>query len=95
MELLAALVRLRPARLTNSVIEALNWKEVKCYYWSDSTTVLAWISREESWSVFARNRVQEIRKLTSPLAWNHIDGELNHTNMPSRGCTATQLMSLR
>ncbi|GBN96940.1 hypothetical protein AVEN_232745-1 [Araneus ventricosus] len=38
MELLAALVG---ARLTNSVIEALNWKEVKCYYWSDSTTVLA------------------------------------------------------
>ncbi|GBN50017.1 hypothetical protein AVEN_95574-1 [Araneus ventricosus] len=39
MELLAALVG---TRLTNSVIEALNWKEVKCYYWSDSTTVLAW-----------------------------------------------------
>ncbi|GBN63846.1 hypothetical protein AVEN_189515-1 [Araneus ventricosus] len=37
MELLAALVG---ARLTNSVIEALTWKEVKCYYWSDSTTVL-------------------------------------------------------
>ncbi|GBN28942.1 hypothetical protein AVEN_153311-1 [Araneus ventricosus] len=54
MELLAALVG---ARLTNSVIEALNWKEVKCYYWSDSTTVLAWISREENWSVFVRNRV--------------------------------------
>ncbi|GBM79098.1 hypothetical protein AVEN_177414-1 [Araneus ventricosus] len=38
MELLAALVG---ARLTNPVIEALNSKEVKCYYWSDSTTVLA------------------------------------------------------
>ncbi|GBM20229.1 hypothetical protein AVEN_216650-1 [Araneus ventricosus] len=45
MELLAALVG---ARLTNSIIEALNWKEVQCYYWNDSTTVLAWISREEN-----------------------------------------------
>ncbi|GBM28859.1 hypothetical protein AVEN_146999-1 [Araneus ventricosus] len=92
MELLAALVG---ARLTNSVIEALNWKEVKCYYWSDSTTVLAWISREENWSVFVRNRVQEIRKQTSPLAWNHVVGELNPANLSSRGYTATQLMSLR
>ncbi|GBM61401.1 hypothetical protein AVEN_70763-1 [Araneus ventricosus] len=92
MELLAALVG---ARLTNSVIEVLNWKEVKCYYWSDSTTVLAWISREENWSVFVRNRVQEIRKLSSPLAWNHAVGELNPADFPSRGCAATQLLSLR
>ncbi|GBL76206.1 hypothetical protein AVEN_234478-1 [Araneus ventricosus] len=92
MELLAALVG---ARLTNSVTEALNWKEVKCYYWSDSTTVLAWISKEENWSVFVRNRVQEIRKLTSHLAWNHVVGELNPADLPSSGCTATQLMTRR
>ncbi|GBM83168.1 hypothetical protein AVEN_43666-1 [Araneus ventricosus] len=91
MELLAALVG---ARLTKSVIEALNWKEVKCYYWSDSTTVLAWISREENWSVFVRNRVQEIRKLTSPLACNYVVGELNPADFLSIGCPATQLMSL-
>ncbi|GBO13858.1 hypothetical protein AVEN_267483-1 [Araneus ventricosus] len=57
MELLAALVG---TRLTNSVIEALNWKEVKCYYWSDSTTVLAWISREENWFVDERGRCSTI-----------------------------------
>ncbi|GBM78423.1 hypothetical protein AVEN_2951-1 [Araneus ventricosus] len=92
MALLTALIG---ARLINSVIEALNRKEVKCYYWSDSTSVLAWISKDENWSVFVRNRVQEIRKLTSPLAWNHVVVELNPADLLSRGCTATQLMSLR
>ncbi|GBO23759.1 hypothetical protein AVEN_169343-1 [Araneus ventricosus] len=92
MELLSTLVG---ARQKNSIIEALNWKKVKCYYWSDSTTVLAWISRKENWSVFVRNRVQEIRKQTSTLSWNHVVGELNPTDFPPRGSTTTQLMTLR
>ncbi|GFW48672.1 integrase catalytic domain-containing protein [Trichonephila clavipes] len=49
MELLAAVIG---ARLPNSVVEYLGWRNVTTYYWSDSTTVLAWILREENWSVF-------------------------------------------
>ncbi|XP_055926996.1 uncharacterized protein LOC129958499 [Argiope bruennichi] len=63
MELFAAVIG---ARLANLVVEALGWKNVTIYYWSDSTTVLAWILREENWSVFVRNRVQEIRELSNP-----------------------------
>ncbi|GFV11462.1 integrase catalytic domain-containing protein [Trichonephila clavipes] len=44
MELLAAVIG---AKLTNSV-EALGCRNVTTYYWSDSTTVLAWILREEN-----------------------------------------------
>ncbi|GFU79616.1 integrase catalytic domain-containing protein [Trichonephila clavipes] len=57
MQFLAAVIG---ARLTNSVIKALDWRNVKMYYWSDSPTVLAWILKAENWSVFLRNRVQEV-----------------------------------
>ncbi|GBM34234.1 hypothetical protein AVEN_17121-1 [Araneus ventricosus] len=48
LELLAALVG---ARLAKSIVDALGWTTVKCFYWSDSTTVLTWITKEENWSV--------------------------------------------
>ncbi|GFV44450.1 uncharacterized protein TNCV_4737041 [Trichonephila clavipes] len=73
-ELLATLIR---ESLTNSAVEALNQKEVKSYYWIDSTTVPGWIRREENWSVFVRCRIQEIRKLTSFSSGSHTAGELN------------------
>ncbi|XP_055936883.1 uncharacterized protein LOC129966480 [Argiope bruennichi] len=92
MELLAAVIG---ARLANSVVEAFGWENVTIYYWSDSTTVLAWILREENWSVFVRNRVQEIRKLSNPTSWRHIPGDKNPADLPSRGCKAKHLVSLR
>ncbi|GBN96748.1 hypothetical protein AVEN_12200-1 [Araneus ventricosus] len=61
LELLAATVG---ARLCRSVLRQLQWDNIKQHYWTDSTTVLGWIQREELWSVSTNNRVQEIRKLT-------------------------------
>jgi hypothetical protein len=57
LELLAASTG---ARLVQFAVEALRWKQVPVLCWSDSTTVLAWILRDEQWSVFVKNRVTEI-----------------------------------
>lgn len=57
------------------------------YFWRDSKIVLVWISREESWSIFVRNRVQEMRNLSDPSLSKHIPGEINAADLPSRGKT--------
>lgn len=52
LELMAALIGVR---LTNSVAEFLTRKISKITFWSDSTTVLAWIKRDIQWSTFVYN----------------------------------------
>ncbi|GBN34647.1 hypothetical protein AVEN_97132-1 [Araneus ventricosus] len=89
-ELLAATVG---ARLCKSVLRALQWDNVKQHYWTDSITVLGWSQREELWSVFVNNRVQEIRKMTDPTFLKNLPGAQNPADVPSRGCSAHQLFS--
>ena len=74
LELLAATIG---ARLTSSILEALSLKNLTIYYWSDSSTVISWIHRENNWSVFVENRVKEIKKLTDFEQWRHIPEHLN------------------
>lgn len=55
LELLAALIG---SRLTHKIIEALEFENVPTYFWSDSSTVLAWIHRDLQWGTFVHNRVK-------------------------------------
>ncbi|XP_037047435.1 uncharacterized protein LOC119082120 [Bradysia coprophila] len=79
------------ARLGNSVLKALD-KNIQCFYWSDSTTVLAWIKRNDEWGTFVGNRVREMLKLTEVSQWNYVPGKINPADLPSRGCSQKQLL---
>lgn len=87
LELLAAVIG---TRLAKAVQKGLG-VDIKSTYWTDSSTVLAWIRRNESWNTFVHNRVQEIRDGTSTNEWRHVPGVLNPADLPSRGCSPKQL----
>ncbi|UYV60794.1 hypothetical protein LAZ67_1002359 [Cordylochernes scorpioides] len=89
LELLACLIG---SRLLSTVKRSLNITDIKEFYWTDSTAVLAWIKREEIWNTFVGNRIREIRELTLPNNWRHIQGTRNPADLPSRGCSPSQLL---
>ncbi|XP_024883586.1 uncharacterized protein LOC112462186 [Temnothorax curvispinosus] len=91
LELLAALIGVR---LWFSKKNALDC-EGDVFFWSDSTTVLAWIQRNKPWNIFVANRVKEIRRLTNPSQWHHVPGIINPADLLSRGCKAKQLIESR
>ena len=92
MELLACVVG---ARLTNFVKDALNLNGIVSFLWSDSTTALAWIKGNNEWGTFIGNRVKEICTLTKPEDWRHVPGVNNPADLPSRGCSPSQLFESR
>lgn len=65
------------------------------YYWTDSTTVLAWIQRNDEWGTFVGNRVREIIKLTDIKQWFHVAGTKNTADLPSGGCSPKELLQSR
>ncbi|XP_056647487.1 uncharacterized protein LOC130452213 [Diorhabda sublineata] len=53
LELLAATIG---ARMASSIVKEIG--DVECHFWSDSSTALCWIKKEEPWGVFVFNRVK-------------------------------------
>ncbi|XP_035214415.1 uncharacterized protein LOC118188155 [Stegodyphus dumicola] len=79
------------ARLAKTILSDLKLKNCRTVFWSDSSTALGWIRRDQAWGTFVHNRVQEIRSLTRISDWRHVPGSLNPADLPSRGCTIEQL----
>ena len=59
--------------------------------WSDSSTVLAWLSSEKKLPVFVANRVAEILDTTTINSWRHVKGDINPANLATRGLTINQI----
>jgi hypothetical protein len=92
LELLAASIG---CRLHASTVRDLKLEHVKTTFWTDASTVLAWVLRQEPWNVFIMNRVKEIRTLSKECEWRHVPGSMNPADLPSRGCTAKKLIECR
>ncbi|XP_023310053.1 uncharacterized protein LOC108904648 [Anoplophora glabripennis] len=88
LELMAAIIAVRLYTMCRKNLNS----ELESFFWSDSTTVLSWIRRPEEWSTFVWNRVKEIRTASSDKNWHHVPGTLNPADLPSRGCSAKQLL---
>ncbi|UYV72138.1 hypothetical protein LAZ67_9001944 [Cordylochernes scorpioides] len=83
LELLACLIG---ARLLVHVLENLEESPEKIHCWTDSSPALYWIQQQqENWAQFVSNRVKEITTLTKSEDWNHVAGEHNPADLPSRG----------
>ena len=84
------------AKLASYVLKAV--KPVVCVdrvcLWTDSTIVLAWISKPSyHWKMFVKNRVQEIHDTFPANVWRHCPGMQNPADMHSRGMKLNDLLN--
>lgn len=72
------------ARYSNYILSAISMANLPIRYYSDSMDVLGWM-KGYSKDVFVRNRIQQIRELTSSENWSHVSTHSNAADLPSRG----------
>lgn len=88
LEMMAATIGVR---LAHATVKSLTREIPQTTFWSDSSTVLAWIRRDIQWGTFVHNRIEEIRTLLKTEEWKHVPGDLNPVDLPSRGYSVAQL----
>lgn len=80
------------ARLAKATMESLTRQINEVTYWTDSSTVLAWIDRDIQWGSYVINRVKEIRAFSAKENWRYVPSEFYPADLPSRGCTPLKLL---
>lgn len=64
----------------------LKLQSVESTFWSDSTTVLSYITNTtRRFKTYVANRVSSIQSLSAPTNWRHISSKLNPADAASRG----------
>ena len=79
-------------KLTKFVVESLGMAVSEVAFWTDSTTVLAWIhSQNCKFPVFVANRVGEILEGSRRDQWRHVPRRLNPVDCGTRGLAVEEL----
>nr|XP_039272262.1 uncharacterized protein LOC120346563 [Styela clava] len=73
-------------KLSRFVLKELEYKVNNVYYWTDSTSVLQYLSNTSArYHVFVANRVAQIHNSSSINQWRHVDTKNNPADVASRG----------
>ena len=92
LELLAATVGVKLFQIVSTAFENARMKWDRVFAYSDSTTVLAWLSRNSrSWVTFVSNRVSAILEVIQRSDWYHVKTQDNPADLASRGCHPGEL----
>ncbi|CAB4017958.1 Hypothetical predicted protein, partial [Paramuricea clavata] len=63
------------------------------FYWTDSTTVLKYLTNDKArYKTFVANRVQTIRDTTATHEWHYVDSALNPADDASRGLKMSRFL---
>ncbi|XP_037813256.1 uncharacterized protein LOC119604602 isoform X1 [Lucilia sericata] len=82
LELQAAVMAIR---LKNAIVEHHNIKPVEFYFWTDSSTVIKWLTSEHRrYKQFVANRVAEILESSEEKQWRWVPGEMNPADEGTR-----------
>ena len=66
-----------------AIAERIELSRICC--WSDSQVALFWIKgKEKVWKPWVENRVEKIRQIIPGSDWNHVRGEVNPADIPTR-----------
>ncbi|CAF4927804.1 unnamed protein product [Pieris macdunnoughi] len=80
-------------RLLTEVAKVLNVESKNVHGWTDSTVVLAWLSKHPSnWTTFIGNRTSDILSKLDNTQWAHVQTQHNPADVASRGCAPLELV---
>ena len=94
LELLAATVAIRLVQIVQTAFQNARFPfNPQVFAYSDSTTVLAWLSRNSrAWVTFVSNRVSAILEVIQRRDWYHVKTGDNPADLVSRGCHPGELV---
>ena len=93
LELLGATIGVKLIQIVTTAFTNARFKCDAIFAYTDSTTVLAWLSRNSRvWVTFVSNRVSAILEVVQRKDWYHVKTKENPADLLSRGCHPGELV---